>query len=104
MVVRTCSQLRPGLNIAYDVMNGILPIAAMPLATDAMFCSATPSSTKRSGYFFLKGAACAHEAIAEASANGHLFDVIVEHARVQTQCGFEHRIDSMRVVTLLRCG
>jgi hypothetical protein len=88
--------------MAYDVMNGILPIAAMPLATDAMFCSATPSSTKRSGNFFLNGSACAlsvrsaaedddarvglsgaDESLAEARTNRDLFDVLVEQLRIQ---------------------
>src|SRR3989344_9101976 len=53
MVVRICSQLRPGLNIAYDVMNATLPIAGKPDATTARFCSATPISTNRSGNSFL---------------------------------------------------
>ncbi len=53
MVVRICSQFRPGENIAYEVINGILPIAAIPLATLAIFCSAIPISKNRSGNFSL---------------------------------------------------
>src|SRR3989344_451504 len=33
-------------------MNGIFPATAMPAATPAIFCSATPISTKRSGNSF----------------------------------------------------
>src|SRR5690606_15637641 len=49
MVVRTCSQFLPGENIAYDAINGIFPIAAIPEATDAIDCSAIPTCTKRFG-------------------------------------------------------
>ena len=54
IVVRICSQLRPGENIAYDEKNGYFPIAAIPEATLAIFCSAIPISIKRSGNFCLK--------------------------------------------------
>ena len=49
MVVRTCSQLLPGENMAYPAIKGIFPIADIPEATDAIFCSAMPTCTNRSG-------------------------------------------------------
>src|SRR3989344_7446398 len=54
MVVRICSQFRPGEKAAKERMKGILPIAAIPLATPAKFCSATPTSKNLSGNFLAK--------------------------------------------------
>src|SRR3990167_493986 len=39
--------------MAYELIKGILPIAASPDATDARFCSATPSWINRFGNFSL---------------------------------------------------
>src|SRR3989344_4746500 len=52
MFVRICSQFLPGENIAYDETKGILPIAAMPDATDADDCSIIPISKNRFGNSF----------------------------------------------------
>src|SRR3989344_4376893 len=54
MVVRICSQFRPGEKIANEPMKGILPIAAIPLATHDKFGSATPISKNLSGNFSAK--------------------------------------------------
>ncbi len=49
IVVRICSQFRPGEKAAYEAQKGIFPITAIPEATDAIDCSAIPTCTKRLG-------------------------------------------------------
>src|SRR3989344_5176079 len=52
MVVLIVSQFLPGENVAYDEIKGVLPLIPRPAAIAAIFCSATPTSKKRSGNFF----------------------------------------------------
>ena len=48
-VLRICSQQRPVPNTANEPVNTVRPVSARPEATPIMFCSAMPTSKRRSG-------------------------------------------------------
>jgi hypothetical protein len=48
--VRICSQASSAAYAANVAAYGIRPVEAMPAAIEIMFCSATPTSKKRSGW------------------------------------------------------
>jgi len=45
------SQFPAGENVAYDAIERNFPLTPSPAAIVAMFCSATPTSKYRAGYF-----------------------------------------------------